>query len=208
MRSLNHAAIAQGNATNQWSYFQAVSIKLHMYQFEKRRNKADDAAAKAAGAAKAELTLPNVQGAGTVPGGASPAGGSAAVVGTPEKAEKKEKKAKKEGKDGAAAKTDKGGKPKKKKSIAEQIEKYAAQKPQIEARARAFEADVEVHRKDSERAQRHTKELTLALAVLQVAIAVGSIAALAKKKPLWFVSMIIGVYGVFATFDGIFLWFT
>jgi hypothetical protein len=178
VRALNHAAIAQGNATNQWSYFQSVSIKLHMYKFEKRRAKKDKKPVEAG--AKVEGAAPDA--AAAVAKGATP-----------------EKRAKADKKEGGEKKAKKGG-------IDEKITKYTIQKPQIEAKARAFEKEVDAERQDSEQAQRHTKELTLALALLQVAIAVGSIAALAKKKPLWFVSMGIGAYGVFQTFNGIFLW--
>lgn len=193
VRSLSHAAIAQGNATNKWSYFSSVSIKLHMYEFEARR---EEAAKKARKAMLAE----------TAPAGGAEPPKEAKLDGAADKAKpsgeaatpKPEKSAKK-------SKGDKLGQDIKSRTE-KKIAKYKGQKPKIEAEARELEAQVVAHRKDSQAAQAHTAGLTLALAVLQVAIAVGSISALAKKKPLWFVAMAIGGYGVFETFNGIFLW--
>ena len=209
VRSLNHAAIAQGNATNKWSYYMSVSIKLHMYKFEKRRAKEDGKLRKAL------ATLVS----------SGPSRGQLAGMGAPAKElesltpEKVIEAAKvpdpgKKAEDGASgkpeksAKKSKAGKPPQdaKAILEEKIAKYNKQKPEIMKEAGQLEAQVLAHSKDSEDAQRHTKALTLALAVLQVAIAIGSIAALAKKKPLWFISMVIGAYGLFETFNGIFMW--
>ena len=207
VRALNNAAIAQGNATNKWSYYQSVSIKLHMYKFEKRRDKADKkAAAVLSGSAVTALAASPVGSAPVVAAvatGSPPVAAPAAIAVLGEKKEKKEKKEKGDavGKDGKKSK-----KPKKKETLDDKIAKYSDQKPKIMAEARAFEKDVDTFRDESASAQKHTKELTLALAVLQVAIAVGSISALAKKKPLWFVAMAIGAYGIFQTFNGIMLW--
>lgn len=147
MRQLNYAAIEQGKANDQWAYYQAVSIKLHLYRFELGRRQE-----KAAGVAA------------------------------------------------AAGKTALG------KLVDAKIRKYERQKKEIQAQARAFEARRDEHRKRSDRSQRHTAELTLALAVLQVAIAVASIALLSRKKPLWLMSLAIGAFGIFQTFNGMFLW--
>src|SRR5206468_8014660 len=58
VRELNNAAIEQGIATNKWSYYQANSVKLHLYEFEKRRALAEQAAAKTplGGAALTDVT--------------------------------------------------------------------------------------------------------------------------------------------------------
>src|SRR5262249_414003 len=37
VRELNHAAIQQGMASNNWAWFQSAGIKLHLYEFEKER---------------------------------------------------------------------------------------------------------------------------------------------------------------------------
>ena len=195
VRSLNHAAIAQGNATNKWSYYMSVSIKLHMYKFEKRRAKEDGklrkALAKLVPAQEVEALTPEK----VIEAAKVPDPGKKAEDGAPGKPEK-------------SAKKSKAGKPPQdaKAILEEKIAKYNKQKPEIMKEAGQLEAQVLAHSKDSEDAQRHTKALTLALAVLQVAIAIGSIAALAKKKPLWFISMVIGAYGLFETFNGIFMW--
>ena len=219
VRSLNHAAIAQGNATNKWSYYMSVSIKLHMYKFEKRR-------AKEVGTLRKALATLVSSGPsrGQLAGMGAPAQELESL--TPEKVIEAAKLAPrgarkdqlpdpgKKAEDGASgepeksAKKSKAGKPPQdaKAILEEKIAKYNKQKPEIMKEAGQLEAQVLAHSKDSEDAQRHTKALTLALAVLQVAIAIGSIAALAKKKPLWFISMVIGAYGLFETFNGIFMW--
>jgi hypothetical protein len=150
---LNQAAIEQGLASNQWSYYQANSIKLHLYEFEKERRAARDK-----GASLLTVGLPN------------PRGGLVRSF------------------------------------LDKKIAKYQGKKKETMAKAREHEQNRDGHRQASHGAQRHKKELSLALAVLQVAIAVASISLLAKKKPLWFVSLAIGVFGVFQTFNGIFLW--
>lgn len=154
MRALNYAAIEQGLASNQWSYYQANSIKLHLYKFEQERR-----AVGIKGEPLLTATLPN-----------------------PGRGEKV------------------------KSFLDRKMAKYEAKKNETMAKAREHEQKRDEYRQASISAQRHTSELTLALAVLQVAIAVGSISVLARKRPLWFVSMAIGAFGVFQTFNGIFLW--
>jgi hypothetical protein len=160
VRALNNAAIEQGLATNHWSWYQAASVKLHMYEFEKER-------------------IADAQ--------ESPGPGTATA--TPVRAAMGAGAAKKAG-----------------ASLDEKIRKYEQQKSAIREKAKSFERARDELRAASKAAQRHGTELTLAIAILQVAIAVASIAALARKKPLWFVSMVLGTFGIFQTFNGIFLW--
>jgi hypothetical protein len=194
LRGLNSAAIEQGKATNHWSWYQSVAIKLHLYEFEAERRgikPRKDRAEKEVGGSR---------------------------TGTPEAAKKAEK-----GPQGATSATagthvsvDSAARELSREKeapwttmeevIQKKIRKYTKQKKEISEKAKAFERERDRFQEDSMLARRHTKELTLALAVLQVAIALASIALLAKKKPLWFISMGIGVYGVFQTFNGIFLW--
>src|SRR5439155_1936269 len=153
------------------------SVTLHLYEFGKRRALAEQAAAK------------------TPPGGAALRDVTPAMAGNAEKAAKPEKTEKKKKAGGILGKID------------SKIAKYEALKKKTKDEAEDHEKARNEHRLSSLGAQRHSKELTLALAVLQVAIALASISVLAKKKPLWFASMIIGAYGVFQTFNGIFLWY-
>jgi hypothetical protein len=169
IKELYQAGIEQGRATNEWSYYQSASIKLHMYEFERR-------------------------------GEAKPGGGSemktaalAAIA-------------------GGAADPDVGPGAKKDTaayiaSLDKKIGKYAKQKKEIMDRARGHDKKREEHQIASTESQQHSSRLTLALAILQVAIAVGSIAALAKKKPLWFASLALGVGGILQTLNGIYVWF-
>lgn len=171
VKQLNHASIEQGLASNQWSYYQANSIKLHLYEFEKRRLLEEHG--KAVAGEEADD-----------PALAAPEAGA------------RQKKKKKRGSQikGVLAKLDK------------KIAKYQKKKKETMARAREHDAKREEYRKSSAIAQRHKSQLMLSLAVLQVAIALASISILAKKKPLWFMSLAIGAYGIFETFNGIFLW--
>src|SRR5262245_4301300 len=163
IKELYRAGIEQGKATNQWSYYQSVSIKLHMYEFEKR----GESQPKAAGAPDLKLAA------------LSAISGRAADVGV--------------GKDDAA---------KYMASLEKKISKYSKQKDEIQKRAKGHDKKQEEHMNASHESQAHSTRIALALAILQVAIAVGSISALAKKKPLWFVSLGLGVIGIFQTING------
>jgi hypothetical protein len=83
--------------------------------------------------------------------------------------------------------------------LEEKIAWYRKRKPEVASIASQHDREAALY-------ERHRSELTMALAILQVAIAVSAVAALGKNKPLWFLSMSIGAFGVFQTFNGIFLW--
>jgi hypothetical protein len=69
------------------------------------------------------------------------------------------------------------------------IAKYEAEKADIQQEAKKFEAI----RDD---AQRHSQIFGIAVIFLQIAILLSSIAALMKKKLLWFLGMAVGIVGV------------
>jgi hypothetical protein len=84
--------------------------------------------------------------------------------------------------------------------------KYRKQKDEISKTAKGFDDSRAQHRAAADAADKHAAELTIATVLFQIAIAVGSVAALSKKKPLWYASMVIAVYAVFQTFNGVYLW--
>ncbi len=80
------------------------------------------------------------------------------------------------------------------------LAKYEAEKIQIEKSAR----DQERIRDD---AQKHSQIFGMAVIFLQIAILLSSISALLKKKPVWVLSMAVGVVGLIYFANGFFLFF-
>lgn len=71
-----------------------------------------------------------------------------------------------------------------------QIAKEAAKEPSLAAKARALEED-----SAAEVMRHHAFEFAVAL--LQVGIALGAVAALARSKPAWYISIASGMVGIF-----------
>ena len=80
------------------------------------------------------------------------------------------------------------------------IAKYETEKSDIQKEAKRFE---EV-RND---AQRHSQIFGIAVIYLQIAILLSSIAALIKKKPVWFLGVLIGLVGIVYFANGFLLFF-
>jgi hypothetical protein len=78
------------------------------------------------------------------------------------------------------------------------IRKYDEEKAKIEKDAREFE-------KVRDAAQRHTRAFGMAVIFLQIAILLSSIAALMKKKLLWLLGCIVGVFGIIYFVNGFLL---
>ncbi len=85
-------------------------------------------------------------------------------------------------------------------SYAKKIAKYDSERAEITKEARKFEAI----RDD---AQRHARVFGIAVIFLQIAILLSSVAALMKKKPLWYLGLLVGAAGVFYFIDGFLLFF-
>jgi hypothetical protein len=83
-------------------------------------------------------------------------------------------------------------------SYAKRIAKYDAEKAEIMKEARKFE---EVR----DDAQRHSRVFGIAVIFLQIAILLSSVAALLKKKPVWYLALAVGAAGVFYFVDGFIL---
>jgi hypothetical protein len=79
-----------------------------------------------------------------------------------------------------------------------QITRYAAEKKEIDSTARSQET-----RRDW--AQGHSQTFGIAVIFLQIAILLSSIAALIKKKPIWFLGLAIGSVGVVYFLIGVFV---
>jgi len=80
----------------------------------------------------------------------------------------------------------------------EEIKRYEVEKAAIRAKAEAFQKDRDV-------CQEHGAQFGLAIIFLQVTILLSSIAGLLKKKPVWYLSLGIGVIGIVFFVDGFLL---
>ncbi len=75
-------------------------------------------------------------------------------------------------------------------------EKYKEEQADIEKEARKLEAETDEHGKVGEELLHHHHRFALAVTIFQVAIALSAIAALTKRKPLWFGSLLVGIAGI------------
>ena len=85
-------------------------------------------------------------------------------------------------------------------SYEKSLARYDSEKADIQKAARGFETI----RDD---AQRHAQIFGIAVIFLQIAILLSSIAALMKKKPLWFLGLALGVVGVGYFANGFWLFY-
>jgi len=131
LKEMNEATFNQAEASDQWSFYQAKSIKQNLYEIE-----LDHA--------------------------------HAAVAPTAGQVEKLKAK----------------------------IDKYEREKAEITASAKKFEAARDAARQTAASAAEHSRRMGLAITLFQVAIALGAVCLIVKKKPLWIVS---GLLGALAT---------
>ena len=127
LKEMNEATFNQTQASDQWSFFEAKSIKQNLYQIE----------------------LDHLS--------ATPA---------PEAAIVEKLKAK--------------------------VAKYDKDKADITALAKKFEATRDAARQTATNAAEHSKQMGLAITLFQIAIALGAMCLIVKKKPLWIVSSVLG----------------
>ena len=80
------------------------------------------------------------------------------------------------------------------------VDKYAKEKADIEQKAVQLE-------KQRDDAQKHGQPFGLAVILLQIAILISSIAALIKRKVLWYVALPVGMLGIVYFADGFLLFF-
>ena len=81
---------------------------------------------------------------------------------------------------------------------AKKVTKYSEEKEQIKKEAENYE-------QVRDEAKKHSERFGLAVIFLQVSILLSSIAALAKQKTVWLLSMAIGVVGIAYFLNGFFL---
>ena len=139
------AVVFQAQASDQWAYFQAKSIRESLYRIQKEN-----------------LSLQE----GLLPSTVAP--------------DEKEKITQ------ALAQAE------------NKVEKYEAEKNDIEKAARALE-------KSRDEAQTHGKPLGLAVIFLQIAIVLSSIGGLLKRKEVWYLGLPIGLTGIILFVDGFLL---
>jgi heme/copper-type cytochrome/quinol oxidase subunit 4 len=78
------------------------------------------------------------------------------------------------------------------------IEAYEVEKANITAEAKKLEAG-------RDECKLHSTAFGIAVIFLQISILLSSISALAKKKYVWYISLAMGVIGIFYFIDGFFL---
>jgi hypothetical protein len=81
--------------------------------------------------------------------------------------------------------------------LAARQERYKKEQEEIEREARALEEDVKKRDAEGEEYFHHHHRFALGVTIFQVSIALSAIAALTRRKQLWWVSMVVGVAGAF-----------
>jgi phosphoribosylformylglycinamidine (FGAM) synthase-like enzyme len=131
LKDMNEATFNQTQASDQWSFYQAKSIKQNLYDIELDH-----------------LT-------------AAPSPDAAAVA-----------------------------------KMKAKVDKYDKDKADITALAKKYEAARDAARKNAMVSAEHSKQMGLSITLFQVAIALGAMCLIVKKKPLWFAAMILGALAV------------
>ena len=124
LKEMNEATFNQTQASDQWSFFEARSIKENLYQIELER-------------------FTN-----------APAPDAAAVA-----------------------------------KMKAKVDKYEKEKADITAKAKQFEAARDAARDQASVSAEHSKGMGLSITLFQVAIAMGAMCLIVKKKPLWLAAM-------------------
>jgi hypothetical protein len=143
----NRSILRQTQASNQWAYFQAKSIKAYLYELQKER---------------LELEIKQMQ-----------ASAPKAVV------------------DEYAAKIE---------SYSKKLKTYEQERAEIQAEAKSLESQRDV-------AVLHSQAFGIAVILLQLAILLSSIAALMKKKAVWYLGLVLGGVGIIYFANGFWLFF-
>ncbi len=73
------------------------------------------------------------------------------------------------------------------------IAKYEKDKADITAQAKSFEDKRDASRQTAVRVAEHSKQMGLSITLFQIAIALGAMCLIVKKKPLWIVSTLFGL---------------
>ena len=135
LKQMNEATFNQAEASDQWAFFQAKSIKQNLYEIDR------DHIVRSATADPEALN-----------------------------------------------------------KVKQKIDKYDKEKSEISKKAGEFEAARDKARDKAGIAADHSKGMGLAITFFQVAIALGGICLVVKKKPLWFLSLALGIYSAYEMF--------
>jgi hypothetical protein len=127
LKEMNEATFNQTQASDQWSYFEAKSIKQNL----------------------CEIELDHLT--------ASPSPDAGAVA-----------------------------------KLKAKVDKYDKDKADITLLAKKFETARDDARKTATNAAEHSKQMGLSITLFQIAIALGAMCLIVKKKPLWIVSSVLG----------------
>lgn len=84
----------------------------------------------------------------------------------------------------------------------EKAKRYEEEQKEIEKRAREEEAKVEEQNHESQHSLHIHHQFAKAVTVFQVAIALSAIGALTRRKSMWFVSLAVGLVGIFFFLQG------
>ena len=77
-------------------------------------------------------------------------------------------------------------------ALSVKVAKYDKEKKEISAQAKGFEAKRDTARIEATRASDHARRLGLSATLFQIAIALGGVCMVVKKKLLWYASMVPG----------------
>ena len=80
----------------------------------------------------------------------------------------------------------------------QKVKKYEEEKESISKEAKGFEAI-------RDESKKHSDKFGIGVIFLQMSILLSSIATLSKKKFVWIISVVLGVFGIFFFIDGFFL---
>lgn len=81
------------------------------------------------------------------------------------------------------------------------IDRYEKDKADITTLAKNYEAARDTARKTATSAAEHSKGMGLSITLFQIAIALGAMCLIVKKKPLWIVSLILAVLATIQMMD-------
>ena len=87
----------------------------------------------------------------------------------------------------------------------DKIDKYDAKIKQYEKDKEEIKKTAETYLSEIANFKQHSSLFGMAVIFLQVAILLSSIAALMKRRPIWFLSLAVGVVGLFYFIDGFLL---
>ena len=88
------------------------------------------------------------------------------------------------------------GKPELAAKLTGEAQRYRAETDQIQKAARELEDKVKENNLRSQELMEHHHHFAIAVTLLQIAIALSAIAALTRRKPLWFLGMAVSAGGV------------